>query len=109
MRGRTLNDSFIILDEAQNTTPEQMKTDVSECASGFNSKMVITGDLTQRDLPGSRLSLPTPSAFLGTSTTCRFAAFPEKTLCATPSLPQSLPPTTELTLKARKEIFMNTK
>lgn len=49
MRGRTLNDSYIILDEAQNTTPEQMKMFLTRL--GFNSKMVITGDITQIDLP----------------------------------------------------------
>ena len=49
MRGRTLNDSFIILDEAQNTTPEQMKMFLTRL--GFGSKMVITGDVTQNDLP----------------------------------------------------------
>lgn len=50
MRGRTLDDSFIILDEAQNTTQEQMKMFLTRL--GFNSKMVITGDITQIDLPG---------------------------------------------------------
>ncbi|HEY3443891.1 MAG TPA: PhoH family protein [Paludibaculum sp.] len=54
MRGRTLNDSFIILDEAQNTTAEQMKMFITR--QGFNSKMVITGDLTQVDLPVARRS-----------------------------------------------------
>jgi phosphate starvation-inducible PhoH-like protein len=49
MRGRTLDDSFIILDEAQNATPEQMKMFLTRL--GFGSKMVITGDLTQTDLP----------------------------------------------------------
>jgi phosphate starvation-inducible PhoH-like protein len=49
MRGRTLNDAFIILDEAQNTTPEQMKMFLTRL--GFGSKMVITGDVTQVDLP----------------------------------------------------------
>ncbi|CVH79405.1 PhoH-like protein [Coriobacteriaceae bacterium CHKCI002] len=49
MRGRTLNDSFIILDEAQNTTPEQMKMFLTRL--GFGSKMVVTGDATQLDLP----------------------------------------------------------
>jgi phosphate starvation-inducible PhoH-like protein len=49
MRGRTLNDSFIILDEAQNTTPEQMKMFLTRL--GFGSKMVVTGDITQVDLP----------------------------------------------------------
>ncbi len=51
MRGRTLNDAFIILDEAQNTTPEQMKMFLTRM--GFNSKVVVTGDTTQTDLPGS--------------------------------------------------------
>ncbi|MFA5164461.1 MAG: PhoH family protein [Candidatus Omnitrophota bacterium] len=52
MRGRTLNDSFIILDEAQNATAEQMKMFLTRL--GFDSKTVITGDLTQSDLPGGR-------------------------------------------------------
>ncbi len=56
MRGRTLDDSFIILDEAQNTTPEQMKMFLTRL--GFNSKAVVTGDLTQTDLPrGTRSGL----------------------------------------------------
>jgi phosphate starvation-inducible PhoH-like protein len=54
MRGRTLNDSFIILDEAQNTTPEQMKMFLTRL--GFNSKMVVTGDITQIDLPSDQRS-----------------------------------------------------
>ena len=52
MRGRTLNDSFIILDEAQNTTPEQMKMFLTRL--GFGSKIVVTGDVTQIDLPEGR-------------------------------------------------------
>jgi phosphate starvation-inducible PhoH-like protein len=54
MRGRTLNDSFIILDEAQNTSPEQIKMFLTRL--GFGSKMVVTGDVTQIDLPGGRQS-----------------------------------------------------
>ena len=54
MRGRTLNDAFIILDEAQNTSPEQMKMFLTRL--GFGSKMVVTGDVTQVDLPGSTQS-----------------------------------------------------
>ncbi len=54
MRGRTLDDAFIILDEAQNTTPEQMKMFLTRL--GFNSKIVITGDVTQIDLPEKRKS-----------------------------------------------------
>ena len=54
MRGRTLDDSFIILDEAQNTTCEQMKMFLTRM--GFNSKIVITGDVTQIDLPNDKRS-----------------------------------------------------
>jgi phosphate starvation-inducible PhoH-like protein len=54
MRGRSLNDAFIILDEAQNTTPEQMKMFLTRL--GFNSKIVVTGDITQVDLPGGTTS-----------------------------------------------------
>ncbi|MDK1019088.1 MAG: PhoH family protein [Actinomycetota bacterium] len=54
MRGRTLNDAFVVLDEAQNTTPEQMKMFLTRL--GFNSKMVITGDITQMDLPDGQPS-----------------------------------------------------
>jgi phosphate starvation-inducible protein PhoH and related proteins len=54
MRGRTLNDSFIVLDEAQNTTPEQMKMFLTRL--GFNSKAVVTGDITQIDLPSGQHS-----------------------------------------------------
>ena len=54
MRGRTLDDSFIILDEAQNTTPEQMKMFLTRL--GFNSKAIITGDVTQIDLPDAKRS-----------------------------------------------------
>ena len=54
MRGRTLNDSFIIMDEAQNSTPEQMKMFLTRL--GFDSKTVITGDITQSDLPSHRTS-----------------------------------------------------
>jgi phosphate starvation-inducible protein PhoH and related proteins len=55
MRGRTLNDSFIILDEAQNTTPEQMKMFLTRI--GFGSKAVVTGDVTQVDLQAGRSGL----------------------------------------------------
>ena len=54
MRGRTLNESFVILDEAQNTTSEQMKMFLTRL--GFNSKAVVTGDITQIDLPSGRRS-----------------------------------------------------
>jgi phosphate starvation-inducible PhoH-like protein len=54
MRGRTLNDSFVILDEAQNTSPEQMQMFLTRL--GFGSKMVVTGDVTQVDLPREQAS-----------------------------------------------------
>jgi len=54
MRGRTLNDSFVILDEAQNVTREQMKMFLTRL--GYSSKAVITGDITQTDLPDDKLS-----------------------------------------------------
>jgi phosphate starvation-inducible PhoH-like protein len=54
MRGRTLNDSFVILDEAQNTTPEQMHMFLTRL--GFGSKVVVTGDVTQVDLPRDQAS-----------------------------------------------------
>ena len=54
MRGRTLNDAFVILDEAQNTTSEQMKMFLTRL--GFGSKAVVTGDITQIDLPAGRVS-----------------------------------------------------
>ena len=65
MRGRTLNDSFIILDEAQNTSPEQMQMFLTRL--GFGSKVVVTGDITQIDLPreqrvGARARAATCSA-----------------------------------------------
>ena len=64
MRGRTLDDSFIILDEAQNTTPEQMKMFLTRL--GFNSKAVVTGDLSQTDLPfGKKSGLSIASNILG--------------------------------------------
>jgi phosphate starvation-inducible PhoH-like protein len=64
MRGRTLNDSFIILDEAQNTTPEQMKMFLTRL--GFSSKAVVTGDVTQIDLPsGARSGLIVVQEILG--------------------------------------------
>jgi phosphate starvation-inducible PhoH-like protein len=64
MRGRTLNDSFILLDEAQNASPEQMKMFLTRL--GFGSKMVVTGDITQVDLPSDKQSgLVLMSSILG--------------------------------------------
>ena len=63
MRGRSLNDSFIILDEAQNTTPQQMKMFLTRL--GFNSKAVITGDITQIDVPGGKSGLVGLEQILG--------------------------------------------
>ena len=63
MRGRTLNDAFVVLDEAQNTTPQQMKMFLTRL--GMGSKMVITGDITQTDLPKGISGLKTVRQVLG--------------------------------------------
>lgn len=76
MRGRTLNDSFIILDEAQNTTPEQMKMFLTRL--GFGSKMVITGDVTQLDLPKGISGLKTVESILQGVGDIAFARFTGK-------------------------------
>jgi len=77
MRGRTLNDSFIILDEAQNTTSEQMKMYLTRL--GFNSKTVITGDITQIDLPKDKVSgLIEIESILKEIKELRFVYFSEK-------------------------------
>lgn len=77
MRGRTLDDSFIILDEAQNTTPEQMKMFLTRL--GFNSKMVVTGDVTQIDLPdGKRSGLVEASKILKDVEDVKTIRFSEK-------------------------------
>ena len=77
MRGRTLDDSFIILDEAQNTTPEQMKMFLTRL--GFNSKMVVTGDITQIDLPdGKRSGLVEASKILKDVEDVKTIRFSEK-------------------------------
>ena len=71
MRGRTLNDAFVILDEAQNTTPEQMKMFLTRL--GFNSKMVVTGDITQVDLPAGVSGLRTAERILNDVDDMHFA------------------------------------
>ena len=77
MRGRTLNDAFIILDEAQNSTPEQMKMMLTRV--GFNSKMVVTGDVTQIDLPtGKRSGLIDAADVLRSVEGISFITFDEK-------------------------------
>jgi phosphate starvation-inducible PhoH-like protein len=76
MRGRTLNDSFIILDEAQNTTGEQMKMFLTRL--GFNSKMVITGDITQIDLPGGASGLTIATKVLSSVDDVHFARMSSK-------------------------------
>ena len=76
MRGRTLNDSFIILDEAQNTTGEQMKMFLTRL--GFNSKMVITGDITQIDLPGGASGLTIASKVLDSVDDVHFSRLSSK-------------------------------
>ena len=81
MRGRTLNDSFIILDEAQNTTSEQMKMFLTRL--GYNSKAVITGDITQIDLPSGKLSgLKEARTVLANTPGIAFVHFNSATWCA---------------------------
>jgi hypothetical protein len=77
MRGRTLNDSFVILDEAQNTTTEQMKMFLTRL--GYGSKAVITGDITQIDLPtGTRSGLKEARLILRDIEDIKFVFFSEK-------------------------------
>ena len=75
MRGRTLSDSFIILDEAQNTTPEQMKMFLTRL--GFGSKMVVTGDATQFDIPRGASGLAGARSILGNIDDIAFVDFKE--------------------------------
>jgi phosphate starvation-inducible protein PhoH and related proteins len=83
MRGRTLNDSFIILDEAQNTSAEQMKMFLTR--QGFNSKMVVTGDLTQIDLPmGKRCGLQDAKEVLQGVSGINFVYFDERDVVRNP-------------------------
>ena len=82
MRGRTLDDSFIILDEAQNTTPEQMKMFLTRM--GVGSKVVVTGDVTQIDLPDrTRSGLVDALQVLKGVNASRNATSPKKTWCVT--------------------------
>jgi phosphate starvation-inducible PhoH-like protein len=77
MRGRTLNDSFVILDEAQNTTSEQMKMFLTRL--GYGSKAVITGDVTQVDLPpGKQSGLKEAQMLLQEIKGIRFVTFTER-------------------------------
>ena len=94
MRGRTLNDAFVILDEAQNTTSEQMKMFLTRL--GFESKAVVTGDVTQIDLPDSRALGPDRGrrACSRTSRASPSATSPRWTSCATRWCRRSSAPTT---------------
>ena len=77
MRGRTLDNSFIILDEAQNTTPEQMKMFLTRV--GYGSHVIVTGDITQIDLPGDKKSgLKEAMKILGGIEGIAFCKFTEK-------------------------------
>ena len=93
MRGRTLNDSFVILDEAQNTSPEQMKMFLTRL--GFNSRMVVTGDITQIDLPDRPALRPgrRPRHPRTRSRTSPSSASAARTSSATSSSSGSSPPT----------------
>ncbi len=93
MRGRTLNDSFVILDEAQNTTSEQMKMFLTRL--GFNSKAVITGDITQIDLPSGRRSglVEAWKSWRKSTDIAHRRTSPSVTSCATTSCSRSSVPT----------------
>ena len=91
MRGRTLNARFVILDEAQNTTPEQMKMFLTRI--GFGTKAVVTGDVTQIDVPGGRSGLVGLDASSAGSTASGSSASPAVTSSATGSWPASSTPT----------------
>ena len=94
MRGRTLNDSFVILDEAQNTTPEQMKMFLTRL--GFGSRMVVTGDVTQIDLPtDQRSGLMAVRDILTRSKKSPSSSSAARTSSATNSSSGSSPPTTD--------------
>ena len=96
MRGRTLNNSFIILDEAQNTTPEQMKMFLTRI--GFGSQVVVTGDVTQVDVPNGKSGLIGLERVLdGIDGLGVRAPRPAPTSCATASSPTSSPPTSAAT------------
>jgi phosphate starvation-inducible PhoH-like protein len=91
MRGRTLNDSFIILDEAQNTSPEQMQMFLTRL--GFNSTMVVTGDITQIDLPdGQRSGSSSCGRSCAASPTSTSSTSPARTSCGTSWCSRSSPP-----------------
>ena len=91
MRGRTLNNSFIILDEAQNTTPEQMKMFLTRI--GFGSKVVVTGDVTQVDVPDGRSGLVGLEKVLTGIDSWLSSTSRQPTSCATRSWLTSSPPT----------------
>lgn len=87
MRGRTLDNAFIILDEAQNTTPAQMKMFLTRV--GFNSKVIVTGDLTQKDLPaGEKSGLETAAEVLGRIDDIRFIHFTDRDVVRHPLVMQ---------------------
>jgi hypothetical protein len=93
MRGRTLNNAFVILDEAQNTTPEQMKMFLTRI--GFGAKAVVTGDVSQIDLPkGAPSGWSMPSACSNASRASPSTTSPAPTWCATRWWPASWTPTT---------------
>ena len=99
MRGRTLNDSFIILDEAQNTTPEQMQMFLTRL--GFNSKIVVTGDVTQTDLKGGQRSgLVDVDELLRGIPDIEFVASAARTSCGTSSWRASSRHTTHVPRRA---------
>ncbi len=102
MRGRTLNDSFVILDEAQNTTSEQMKMFLTRL--GYGSKAVITGDVTQIDLPTDKLSgLVEAERLLRKTDGIRFVHFSELDVVRHPLVQQVIRAYNHLDFRKRKD------
>ena len=103
MRGRTLNDSFVILDEAQNTTPEQMKMFLTRL--GYGSKAVITGDATQIDLPAGKASGLKEAAFCAACMAFVSLRLPKKMSHGTTWCRRSSPPMSATTIRTMPAIY----
>ena len=104
MRGRTLNDSFVILDEAQNTTPEQMKMFLTRL--GYGSKAVITGDATQIDLPAGKHRVSRkPREFCAACTASVSLPSRRKTWHGTTWCRKSSLPTSAMTIRIMPAIY----
>lgn len=108
MRGRTLNDSFVILDEAQNTTSEQMKMFLTRL--GYGSKAVITGDITQIDLPAEKMSgLVEAELLLAKTSSIRFVHFSEIDVVRHPLVQEVIRAYTQADMQKKKQGLLSKK